>query len=192
MRKNVLVGYTVYKKKKNRAVLALVAIIVLVVAALWLLAINPEQKSTEPAKVETKNKMKKASPVAFVLPKSQKIVEEKKSEQKMSVAEDQILVKVTCRGVENNLPVERSEEFSPGQRVYFYNQIMIKNPPATITHNWINPAGQAIASVPLYIVNQPADTWSYITLPPESAGDWQIKIIIEDTVVEQVTFTAKN
>src|SRR3990167_943395 len=119
MRKNVLVGYTVYKKKKNRAVLALVAIIVLVVAALWLLAINPEQKSTEPAKAETKNKMKKASPVAFVLPKSPKIVE-KKSEQKMSVAEDQILVKVTCRGIENNLPVERSEEFSPGQRVYFY------------------------------------------------------------------------
>lgn len=168
MRKNVVVGYTVYKKNRNRAAIALTILVVLAVTgAFFLFSLNPQEVA------------KPAPP-----PRTEKIVVENKN-----LSQVEVLAQAVCRKIEINQPADTSSLFRAEEKAYFYTKILFQNVPQTIRHEWRSPDGKVVAAIPLYIVSQPADTWSYITLPPGENGEWQVRIVTGEKVLAMSKFS---
>lgn len=168
MRRNVVVAYSKQKKTNFRRILFISAIVIAIIlfALLLILAGQEEPQKKESAKEKSKVTVEAMQPKVPPL-----------------------LNMTTCRKIgENNLPQEISTSFFGGEKAYFYTKLMANPVPQTIKHIWLNPEGKTYAAVDLSIVNQPADTWSYISLPPESSGEWSIRVAVGGQVAGQFKF----
>jgi len=98
---------------------------------------------------------------------------------------------VLCAGVEDHMPVGESDTFPADvDRVYLWTKVTgVTEGEVMIHHVWLRE-GQEMADVPLPVKGSPWRTYSYKTIPPEWAGNWEIKITGPDgNVLTSVTFT---
>lgn len=67
--------------------------------------------------------------------------------------------------------------------LYCYIKINCPSVPQAIRHVWIAPDRSVAADVKLYISNQPAYTWSYISLYDKEEGKWEVQVVTPEDVV---------
>jgi hypothetical protein len=98
---------------------------------------------------------------------------------------------VLCTGVEDHMPVGEADKFPADvDRVYLWTKITgVTDGEMTIHHVWLRE-GKEMADVPLPVKGSPWRTYSYKTIPPEWAGNWEVKITGPDgNVIKAVSFT---
>lgn len=118
--------------------------------------------------------------------------EKEKDEDKEKAIEKtsgiEILKKVICRSIQNNQPVDIASSVPPETKVYAYIRIMVEDVPNTVSFVWISPSGEVYANIDLPVRNQPADLWSYVSLPPLSDGGWKVEVSVGKKVVDVLSF----
>ncbi len=123
--------------------------------------------------------------------------EQQKAEQEQPVQdqamspEDLEVEAVLCSGIEARMPVGETDAF-PAEvgKVYLWtNVIGMTEGETTIHHVWLKE-GEEMADVELPVKGSPWRTYSYKTIPPEWAGDWEVKIVAPDgNVIKSIPFT---
>jgi hypothetical protein len=98
---------------------------------------------------------------------------------------------VLCTGIEERMPVGEAEEFPDDVgKVYLWTRITgVAEGEIIIHHVWLHE-GQEKADVSLPVKGSPWRTYSYKTIPPEWAGQWEVKVVGSDgNVIKTVPFT---
>lgn len=98
---------------------------------------------------------------------------------------------VLCSGIEDHMPVGEADTFPADvDRVYLWTKVTGAIEGEIIIHHvWLRE-GQEMADVPLPIKSSPWRTYSYKTIPPDWAGNWEVKITGPDgNVLTSVSFT---
>jgi hypothetical protein len=98
---------------------------------------------------------------------------------------------VLCTGVEAREPVDKEKAFPADVgRVYLWTKVTgVVDEEVTIHHVWLKE-GEEMADVELPVKGSPWRTYSYKTIPPEWAGNWEVKITGADgDVMKSVAFT---
>lgn len=82
-------------------------------------------------------------------------------------------------------PVDDLAEVSKDATGVLYCYIKINCPvvPQAIRHVWVDPQGKVAADVKLFISNQPAYTWSYISLYDKEPGKWEVQVVTPENVI---------
>jgi hypothetical protein len=98
---------------------------------------------------------------------------------------------VLCTAVEDHMPVGEADAFPADvDRVYLWTKVTgVTDGEMMIHHVWLRE-GKEMADVELPVKGSPWRTYSYKTIPPEWAGNWEVKITGPDgNVIKAVTFT---
>lgn len=98
---------------------------------------------------------------------------------------------VLCTGIMDREPVGAAESFpAEVDKVYLWTKVTgAAEGETTIHHVWLRE-GQEMADVELPVRGTPWRTYSYKTIPPEWAGNWEVKVTGADgNVIKSVTFT---
>ncbi|MFC1571336.1 DUF2914 domain-containing protein [Candidatus Margulisiibacteriota bacterium] len=175
MRKTNLVGYSFTKPNKRRRILAVLFLLGAVALLLFLFIMTPEQE-------------KIASRESITTTTRKKIIESLEEPVLIQPGEVKVLKKITCAKIEARELQGIASVFPPEGQVYFYTSIMAQEVPLIIKHVWVKPDGQSYAAVDLSIIRHPQDTWSYITLPPGSEGQWLVRVVVGDKIVDELRF----
>lgn len=179
-----IVGYKAPKKKRNFFIITTIVLAVLLLAIFWIasLEIKKEKEPVRHKKTATGVKREK-------LPAQVKKRVEKKPKY---IGKAKVLQQATSRSIKNHVANDVASEFAQGEIVYYCTKVMIETIPQTIKHVWINPDGKVYASINLDIVHQPANTWSRITLPPASEGEWLVRVVVGEKIVDESKFKVKQ
>jgi hypothetical protein len=96
---------------------------------------------------------------------------------------------VLCTGVEDRMPIGEATNFPADvEKVYLWTKITGAKD-MVIHHVWLHE-GREMADVELTIKGSPWRTYSYKTIPPEWAGNWEAKIVGPDgNVLKSISFT---
>ncbi len=97
---------------------------------------------------------------------------------------------VLCTGIEERMPVGEMDEFPDDVgKVYLCTRIKgVTEGEMIIHHVWLHE-GQEKADVALSVKGSPWRTYSYKTIPPEWAGQWEVKVVGSDgNVIKTVPF----
>ena len=201
MRQNVIIGYSKKDPQKGpRYVLIILAILVLLGLVYWTEKNRPQTGSEEES---TTTSIKTTKPSTTLKPTTTTTTRAttttlKPAEKK--AAANSTTPKLTQAFFYNSAPdegnlVEPSESFSGDwQKVYFYNEFVVPNPPVTIRHVWTDPKGIVQADVALELVHTDAYTWSYATISngQKAQGKWTVKIVGPDgKTIDTKTFEYK-
>lgn len=98
---------------------------------------------------------------------------------------------VLCSGVEAHEPIDREKAFPADVgRVYLWTKVTgVVDEEVMIHHVWLKE-GEEMADVELPVKGSPWRTYSYKTIPPEWAGNWEVKITgAEGNVIKSLAFT---
>ena len=96
-----------------------------------------------------------------------------------------------CTGLEDRNPVGESDAFPADvDRVYLWTKVTgVTEGEVIIHHVWLRE-GQEMADVALPVKGSPWRTYSFKTIPPEWAGNWEVKITGPDgNVLTSVSFS---
>ncbi len=99
---------------------------------------------------------------------------------------------VLCTNVVDHEPVGEATDFPADvDRVYLWTKVtgLPEGDTSFIHHVWLK-GGEEMADVELVVKGDPWRTYSYKTIPPEWAGDWEVKITGPDgNVIKSIPFT---
>lgn len=96
-----------------------------------------------------------------------------------------------CTDVQERVPVGEAQSFPADVgKVFLWCRISgAGQGETTISHIWFHD-GKEMANIPLPIKGDLWRTWSFKTIPPEWAGNWEVRIVGPDgAVIKSVTFT---
>ncbi|PIS30247.1 hypothetical protein COT42_03470 [Candidatus Saganbacteria bacterium CG08_land_8_20_14_0_20_45_16] len=187
-----IVGYTQYKKKLPGWFWLALLFFALLLFVLWLVSLNPtaetEKKTTttthKKAATTTTTKQQLKPTTSTVVVKSVPKLEQPTVDNNMI----KVLKQDFCKMLEDQQPREIAKTFAPEERVYCYTEIEATSPPVVITQVWFDGAGNRYFAIDLDIWRQPGRTWSMITLPPDSDGTWQVKVMAGEKILSQQEF----
>jgi len=99
---------------------------------------------------------------------------------------------VLCTNVVDHEPVGEAADFPADvDRVYLWTKVtgLPEGESSFIHHVWLK-GGEEMADVELAVKGDPWRTYSYKTIPPEWAGDWEVKVTGPDgDVIKSIPFT---
>lgn len=99
---------------------------------------------------------------------------------------------VLCTNVVDHEPVGETADFPADvDRVYLWTKVtgLPEGESGKIHHIWLR-GGEEMADVELAIKGDPWRTYSYKTIPPDWAGDWEVKVVAPDgNVIKSIPFT---
>jgi len=101
---------------------------------------------------------------------------------------------ILCTGVEDRMPVGEADGFPADvEKVYLWTRVTgVSDGEIVLHHVWLR-GGEEMADVELAIKGSPWRTWSYKTIPPEWAGDWEVKVVAPNgNVIKSIPFTVGN
>jgi hypothetical protein len=95
-----------------------------------------------------------------------------------------------CSGIEERMPVGEADNFAADvEKVYLWSRVTGVSDTVSLRHVWLRE-GVEMADVELTIKGDPWRTYSYKTIPPEWAGNWEVKIVGPDgDVIKSIPFT---
>ena len=96
-----------------------------------------------------------------------------------------------CTGVQDRMPVGEAQDFPADVgKVYLWCKVSGATAGETVIHHvWLRD-GKETADVELSLKGSPWRTWSCKTIPPEWAGDWEVKVVGPDGgVIKSIPFT---
>jgi len=99
---------------------------------------------------------------------------------------------VLCTGVVDREPVGEGTDFPADvDRVYLWTKVTgLPEGESSFIHDVWLKGGEEIADVELVVKGDPWRTYSYKTIPPEWAGDWEVKVVGPDgNVIKSIPFT---
>ena len=192
MSPNYIAGY---QRKQNSKWPRNIIIIIILGAVAYYLFANPPQENTKTANTikEVKQTTTSTVPTTTTTLKKAKLapsihealtaststtkVPKVKRTTPMVSRQQQVIKAATCNSItSNNLPKNSKNNFSAkSQRIYYYTKIKSKYPPTTVRQVWHNPQGKIVANIPLYLVNDIADTYSYYTIAGTEIGKWKLE-----------------
>ena len=167
-----IIGHSTREDKSNFIFLIAIVVVLIVLAGIALTWFGARQEKPKEAKVTTTTRK----------PFTRRPGE---------VFEVTVTEKVTCHRVEGGQPKSVSNEFSPGELVYYFTRVKVSTIPIKLKHVWINQRGEARTIIELPIRHEQAYTWSRITLPPASSGKWKIRVMVGEKVVGESNFKVK-
>lgn len=203
MSPNYIAGYQ--KKQSSRWPRNILIIIVLGVVAYFLFA-NPPQENAETVKkikkttttatatTTTTLKPKKLAPSiqeALTVPTTTTTKNLQDHRTTPMTSQHQVLKAATCNSItSNNQPINAKKNFTAkSQRIYYYIKIESRFVPSTIRQVWFNPQEKIVASIPLYLVNKLADTYSYYTIAGTEIGEWRLETLdVRNRIIDVTTF----
>ncbi|MFH1826519.1 MAG: DUF2914 domain-containing protein [bacterium] len=100
----------------------------------------------------------------------------------------EVLQIMTTPRIENGQIDSPVSVFLPEETVYCFTRVLADPVPTKVVHQWIKPDGGSFAVIDLTIGSQPTDTWSYLTLPPQSEGEWTVKVLAGEKILETIKF----
>jgi hypothetical protein len=99
---------------------------------------------------------------------------------------------VLCTNVVDREPVGEAADFPADvDKVYLWTKVtgLPEGESSFIHHVWLT-GGEEMADVQLVVKGDPWRTYSYKTIPPEWAGDWEVKVVGPDgNVIKSIPFT---
>lgn len=99
---------------------------------------------------------------------------------------------VLCTNVVDHEPVGEAADFPADvDRVYLWTKVtgLPEGESGKIHHVWLRD-GEEMADVELVVKGDPWRTYSYKTIPPDWAGDWEVKVVGTDgNVIKSIPFT---
>ncbi len=99
---------------------------------------------------------------------------------------------VLCTNVVDHEPVGEATDFPADvDKVYLWTKVtgLPEGESSFIHHVWLK-GGEEMADVELVVKGDPWRTYSYKTIPPEWAGDWEVKVTGPDgNVIKSIPFT---
>jgi hypothetical protein len=99
---------------------------------------------------------------------------------------------VLCTNVVDREPVGEATDFPADvDRVYLWTKVtgLPEGDTSFIHHVWLK-GGEEMADIELVVKGDPWRTYSYKTIPPEWAGDWEVKVTGPDgNVIKSIPFT---
>lgn len=97
---------------------------------------------------------------------------------------------VLCTALENRIPLDTLAQFDLDvERIYLWTRVSGYPDQTKLRHVWLHN-GQERADVELTIKADPWRTWSYKTMIPGWAGEWEVKIVgANGDVIKTVNFT---
>lgn len=128
------------------------------------------------------------------VPETKTLIDEKKDKEKDQEQEEKRTKEIKeikdSKGIQG-IKVEMIEiKQEAGGRIYCYTTILAETVPVMIQHVWIRPDGQEHLAIDLKISNNPAYTWSYISLHDKPAGEWRVEVRSSDgTAIGEKSFT---
>ncbi|MBU0686779.1 MAG: DUF2914 domain-containing protein [Candidatus Margulisbacteria bacterium] len=204
-----------YRKKSNAKwpkIIIGIALIGLAIA--WIMTSEPTEnkKSPTPEKQETivekkvavETKATKPAAKPIEKPKTPSIKEtlakkvepQKPAINTLSASPTQtVFTAATANSISAvNTPINPKSSFSAKpQRIYYYIKIKSQNVPVTIHHNWYNPSGRRVASIPLYLTSDIAHTYSFNTVSGTEKGTWKVETVDKNgNILNTTTFIVEN
>ncbi|MFH1386470.1 MAG: DUF2914 domain-containing protein [bacterium] len=101
-------------------------------------------------------------------------------------------ISFTSQIADNYLPADEIDSVDPVAQTQVYCYTVVDNPgdKQTIHHVWTNPAGVVVADIPLELLKQPANTWSFVTISGYNPGKWEVQVKTDDgQVIARKSFT---
>lgn len=167
----VIAGYVRKKDPRWPYIIAFILIALIVWLVVSLVSCVSDQLEDRIGKVEVK---KKAAATTINLPKREERPAEKRGGADLTVSRFSFSSQITA----GNLPGDNLDtvDLARQGKVYCCTRVENQGGGETIHHVWLDPEGEVVADIPLNLHNQPADTWSFVTVSGYNPGKWEVQV----------------